>query len=77
MNSNDKNKDKLNKENTDKTINEGNSVPNIRPVEQEDVTNAKAEAGEIGGVNPRKSGSRGGTSVEDGGQDVGSSAGSR
>lgn len=77
MNSNDQNKDKLKNENTNNTVNEGNSVPNIRPVEQEDVTEEKAQAGEIGGIKPRKSGRQGGTSVQDGGDDIGSSAGSR
>ncbi len=72
-----KENDKLKNENTDNTINEGNKVPNISPVEGQQVTEEKAQAGEIGGIKPQKGGRQGGTSVEDGGQDVGSSAGSR
>lgn len=72
-----KENDKLKNENTDHTINKGNKVPNIKTVEGQDVTENKAQAGEIGGIKPNKGGRQGGTSVEDGGQDVGSSAGSR
>lgn len=71
------NKDKLNNENLDKTINEGNKVPNINPVPKEDVTDEKVQAGDIGGIKPPGGGRKGGVSVEDGGQDIGSSTGSR
>ncbi|QCR22623.1 hypothetical protein [Pontibacter sp. SGAir0037] len=70
-------KDKLNNENVNKTVNEGNKVPNINPVPKEDVTDAKAQAGEIGGIKPTQSGRKGGVSVQDGGQDIGSNSGSR
>ncbi|WP_187261451.1 hypothetical protein [Pontibacter beigongshangensis] len=72
-----KEKDKLKNENTDHTLNKGNKVPAIKPAEELDITEKKAQAGEIGGIKPGKGGRQGGTSVEDGGQDVGSSAGSR
>lgn len=70
-------KDKLKDENTDKTLNTGNKVPHINPVPKQDVTDAKAKAGDIGGIKPPGGGRKGGVSVEDGGQDIGSSTGSR
>jgi hypothetical protein len=76
MNQNEKDKDKLKNENTNKTMNEGNKVPNIHPVEGEDVGNKKIIRGEVGGAPAQKSGSRGSTDVQDGGQETGSSAGS-
>lgn len=77
MNTNDKNKDNLKKENTNKTINEGNKVPNINPTgERKKVDNEDAMKGNFGGAPSQKSGSRGSADVQDGGNDVGSSAGS-
>ncbi|TXK26985.1 hypothetical protein FVR03_21395 [Pontibacter qinzhouensis] len=72
-----KDNDKLKNENPENTLNEGNKVPNIKSVDEQQVTENKAQAGEIGGIKPQKGGRQGGTSVEDGGQDIGSSAGSR
>ena len=79
MSTNDKNKnqDELKDENFNNTINEGNSVPNIHPtgkpkiVDEEDILKGK-----VGGAPSQKSGSRGSADVQDGGQDIGSSAGS-
>ncbi len=76
MKSNERDKDKLKNENVNKTINEGNKVPNIHPVEGEDVSQDKIMRGEVGGAPSQKSGSRGSADVQDGGQDMGSSAGS-
>lgn len=73
-----KNKDELKNENFNNTINEGASVPNIHPggkdreiVDEEDIVK-----GNVGGAPSQKSGSRGSADVQDGGEDVGSSAGS-
>lgn len=79
MSKNDKDKDKgmLNDENVNNTINKGNSVPNIRPTgEPEIVDNEDIMKGKVGGAPTQKSGSRGSADVEDGGSDIGSSAGS-
>lgn len=78
MNKNDKSKDKLKDENLNKTINEGNSVPNIHPTGkiQEEVDEEDILEGRVGGAPSQKSGSRGSADVQDGGPDVGSSAGS-
>ena len=77
---NDK-KDQLNNDKKGKTMNEGNKVPNIHPVEGQHVSEEKARAGEIGGIKPSQTtppsgGRKGSASVEDGGNDMGSSAGS-
>ncbi|GHA60717.1 hypothetical protein [Pontibacter akesuensis] len=79
MSKNDKDKDKgmLKDENVNNTINKGNSVPNIRPTgEPEIVDNEDIIKGKVGGAPTQKSGSRGSADVEDGGNDIGSSAGS-
>ncbi len=78
MDQNDKSKGKLKDENLDKTINKGNSVPNIHPtgVKQEEIDNEDIMKGKVGGAPSQKSGSRGSADVQDGGQDIGSSAGS-
>ncbi|GAA4436178.1 hypothetical protein GCM10023188_28950 [Pontibacter saemangeumensis] len=78
MNKNDKSKDKLKDENVNKTLNEGNSVPNIHPsgVKKETVDEEEIMKGKVGGAPSQKSGSRGSADVQDGGEDVGSSAGS-
>lgn len=78
MNENDRSKDKLKDENVNKTINQGNSVPNIHPTgkKQEEVDEEDIMEGRVGGAPSQKSGSRGSADVQDGGQDVGSSAGS-
>jgi hypothetical protein len=78
MTKNNRDQDKLKNENTNKTLNEGNSVPNINPTgqEKEEVDNDDLLNGNVGGAPSQKSGSRGSADVQDGGQDVGSSAGS-
>ncbi|MCJ8167369.1 hypothetical protein MKJ04_21185 [Pontibacter sp. E15-1] len=79
MDQNDKNKkDKLKDENISETLNTGNSVPNIHPtgVRQEEVDEEDIKKGRVGGAPSQKSGSRGSADVQDGGQDIGSSAGS-
>ena len=78
MSNNDKSKDKLKDENLNKTINEGNSVPNIHPTgtDQEKVDEDDILNGTVGGAPSQKSGSRGSADVQDGGKDVGSSSGS-
>jgi hypothetical protein len=82
MSKNDKEADKLKNENLNKTINEGNSVPNIHPVgkltENDDASRSSEfeQAGRGGPNEPKKGGRQGGKSVEDGGSDIGSSAGS-
>jgi hypothetical protein len=74
---NDKNKDRLKNEDLNKTVNKGNKVPNINPTGQkEDVNNDSIMKGKVGGAPSQKSGSRGGSDVQDGGTDIGSSAGS-
>lgn len=76
----DKNKDidKLNNEDLNKTLNKGNSVPNINPtgMKKEEVSEEDIMKGKVGGAPSQKSGSRGSADVQDGGQDIGSSAGS-
>ncbi|MFD2245193.1 hypothetical protein [Pontibacter ruber] len=76
MNQDQRDKDKLKNEDTNKTVNKGNKVPNIHPVQGEDVNNDKMMRGDVGGAPSQKSGSRGSSDVQDGGQDMGSSAGS-
>lgn len=77
MNTNDRKKDKLNKEDVNKTMNEGNKVPNINPTGQrQNVDNKDMMKGKVGGAPSQKSGSRGSSDVQDGGNDMGSSAGS-
>lgn len=82
MSQNDKNKDKLKDENLNKTVNEGNKVPNINPTgkldESDRATRSEEDeqAGRSIGNAPRSGGRQGGKSVQDGGQDIGSSAGS-
>ncbi|MHA6248006.1 hypothetical protein ACXYMU_08735 [Pontibacter sp. CAU 1760] len=76
----DKNKDidKLNNEDVNNTLNKGNSVPNINPtgMKEEKVNEEDIMKGKVGGAPSQKSGSRGSADVQDGGQDIGSSAGS-
>ena len=74
----DKNKDELKNENFNNTINEGNSVPNINPTggKPEIVDEEEIMKGKVGGAPSQKSGSRGSADVQDGGEDIGSSAGS-
>lgn len=77
MNTNDRKKDKLNKEDVNKTMNEGNKVPNINPTGQrQNVDNKDMMKGNVGGAQSQKSGSRGSSDIQDGGNDMGSSAGS-
>ena len=78
MSQNEKNKDKLKDENENKTVNQGNSVPNIHPTgkKQQEADEEDMTEGGVGGAPSQKSGSRGSADVQDGGQDVGSSAGS-
>ncbi|PTX14531.1 hypothetical protein C8N40_111197 [Pontibacter mucosus] len=77
MNTNDRKKDKLNKEDVNKTMNEGNKVPNINPTGQrQNVDNKDMMKGKVGGAPSQKSGSRGSSDIQDGGNDMGSSAGS-
>lgn len=77
-NKNDKKKGMLKDEDVNNTINEGNKVPNIHPTQKidEDVSEEDMIEGRVGGVPSQKSGSRGSADVQDGGQDIGSSAGS-
>jgi len=77
-NKNDKKKDMLDNEDVNNTLNEGNKVPNIHPTSEidEDVSEEDMTEGRVGGAPSQKSGSRGSADVQDGGQDVGSSAGS-
>ncbi|NEM97815.1 hypothetical protein [Pontibacter burrus] len=76
-NKNDKNKDRLKNENLNKTVNEGNKVPNINPTGQkQQVNNDQLMKGKAGGAPSQKSGGRGSADVQDGGNDIGSSAGS-
>ncbi|MCC9167501.1 hypothetical protein [Pontibacter harenae] len=79
MSKQDKDIDKLKNENTNNTVNEGNSVPNINPlgVEREVVDNEQIIKGEVGGAPNQKSGSRGASDIQDGGTTSGSSTGSR
>lgn len=79
MSTNDKNKakDKLKNEDVNQTLNKGNKVPNINPTgESKKVDNEDAMKGKFGGAPSQKSGSRGSADVQDGGTDIGSSAGS-
>ncbi|MBC5991363.1 hypothetical protein [Pontibacter cellulosilyticus] len=77
MNNDKRDKDKLKNEDTNKTLNKGNKVPNINPTGQEQqVDNEKIMKGKVGGAPSQKSGSRGSADVQDGGTDIGSSAGS-
>lgn len=76
------NKDKSKNEISDGTINKGNKVPNINPVGKMDDSDAATrsseyeQAGRSTGNEPKTGGRQGGKSVEDGGTDVGTSAGS-
>ncbi|MBB6610044.1 hypothetical protein H7F15_03255 [Pontibacter sp. Tf4] len=73
MNTNDRKNDKLQNED----LNKGNKVPNIHPIgQQENVNNDRIMKGKASGAPSQKSGSRGSADVQDGGTDIGSSAGS-
>lgn len=77
MNTNDKNKDQLKNEDPNNTLNKGNSVPNINPTgSPKKVNEDEIIKGTVGGAPSQKSGSRGSADVQDGGTDIGSSAGS-
>ena len=70
MNKNNKNQEQ------NKAGNKGNKASNINPTGQkQDVTNKDMLKGNVGGAPSRKSGSRGSSDVQDGGSDIGSSAG--
>jgi hypothetical protein len=71
MNPNEKDQNKPKNENTTKNMNEGTKLP-----KGEKVDNEKIMKGEVPGAPSQKSGSRGSADVQDGGQDMGSSAGS-
>ncbi len=72
-----KDNDKQKNVNADAPINKGNKVPNIHPTGQaKKVTEEEIKKGTIGGAPSQKSGSRGSADVQDGGTDIGSSAGS-
>ena len=77
MKTNNKDNDKQKSSNSDTPINQGNKVPNIHPTGQpKKVTEEEIKKGIIGGAPSQKSGSRGSADVQDGGSDIGSSAGS-
>ncbi|NDK55482.1 hypothetical protein [Pontibacter fetidus] len=68
----------MNKNNKDqnKSGNKDNKATNINPTGQkQDATNKNALKGNVSGVPSQKSGSRGSADVQDGGSDIGSSAG--
>ncbi|MBF9254665.1 hypothetical protein I2I11_15275 [Pontibacter sp. 172403-2] len=75
---NDKKTGMLKDEDVNKTLNKGNKVPNIHPTPEasDDISEEDIMEGRVGGAPSQKSGSRGSADVQDGGQDVGSSAGS-
>ncbi|RAU81918.1 hypothetical protein [Pontibacter arcticus] len=72
--SNNQNNNQQNDSN--KKNNDDKKAPNINPVAKQDVDNDDLESGRVGGAPSQKSGSRGAADVTDGGQDMGSSAGS-
>ena len=78
----DRNKDKLKNEDVNKTMTEGDKVPNIHPTAKTDrddknfSSDEEDQAGRHLQNHPKSGGRQGGKSVEDGGQDTGSSAGS-
>ena len=77
MDKNKSDKDKLRNEDTNETLNKGNKVPNINPTgQQKKVDNEDLKKGRVGGAPSQKSGSRGSADIQDGGSDIGSSAGS-
>ena len=77
MDKNKSDKDKLRNEDTNETLNKGNKVPNINPTgQQKKVDNEDLKKGTVGGAPSQKSGSRGSADIQDGGDDIGSSAGS-
>jgi hypothetical protein len=70
MNKNNKNQDQ------NRSGNKSNKASNINPTGQkQDVTNKNMLKGNVDGVPSQKSGSRGSSDVQDGGSDIGSSAG--
>lgn len=77
----DKNKDELKKIDKSETLNKGNKVPNIHPTAKRDEddelfsSGEEDQAGRHVGNKPKSGGRQGGKSVQDGGQDIGSSAG--
>lgn len=65
------------KKDQNKKENKGNKAPNANPTGQkQDVNNDQIMKGKVGGAPSQKSGSRGSSDVQDGGTDIGSSAGS-
>ncbi|WP_242928338.1 hypothetical protein [Pontibacter vulgaris] len=69
MKANEKDKSK----NENKNMNQGNKMPNVQG---QNADKDKMMKGQVGGAPSQKSGSRGSADVQDGGQDMGSSAGS-
>jgi hypothetical protein len=76
MKKNEKDSDKSKQNNPENTLKGGVNAPNIRDVNKESVQEGNRPTNEGSGVKPRASGRHGSMDVQDGGQDVGSSAGS-
>jgi hypothetical protein len=71
MNRDDKNKDQNKKNDQNK------KAPDITPTGQRKIVDEESiKQGKVGGIPSQKSGSRGAADVQDGGTDIGSSAGS-
>jgi len=70
------NKDNKNSNQKNQDQNKGNKGPNVNPTAKQNVNNDQLIKGQAGGAPSQKSGSRGSSDVQDGGTDIGSSAGS-
>ena len=76
MKKNEKNTDQSKQNNPDNKLEGGINAPDIRSVNQAPKAEPNRPTNAAGGAKPRASGRQGSIDVQDGGQDVGSSAGS-
>jgi hypothetical protein len=79
MKKNEGNKDKSqdpNSANIANNLQGGIGAPNLRDVHKENIQEGNRPTNQAAGAKPRTSGRHGSMDVQDGGQDVGSSAGS-
>lgn len=76
MKKNEGNNDKSKQNNPENKLQGGKNAPDIRSVPQAPKPEPNRPTNEAAGAKPRASGRQGSIDVQDGGQDVGSSAGS-
>ena len=76
MKTNERNNDKSKQNNPENKLEGGKNAPDIRSVNQAPKAEPNRPTNAAAGAKPRASGRQGSIDVQDGGQDIGSSAGS-